>query len=76
MNYLSEEEQFKETLNNEEISRIRDPLLRSIREKYWKLKRDAFLNEQGISDVEFNKVSDELTKKEKEELRKYREGEM
>lgn len=32
--YLSEKEQFKEILNNEEISRIKDPKLRNIRYKY------------------------------------------
>lgn len=29
--YLSEEEQFKEILNNEEISQMKDPELRNIR---------------------------------------------
>ncbi|MDQ0090534.1 hypothetical protein J2T12_003957 [Paenibacillus anaericanus] len=74
MNYLSEEEQYKETLNDEEIKRIRDPLLKSIREKYWHLKRDAFLDEQGVPDKEFGKVFDELTRKEQEEIQILRES--
>lgn len=33
LEYLSEEEQYKETLNRDEISRIKDRELREIREK-------------------------------------------
>ncbi len=36
--WLSEEEQYKENLNNEEISRIKDPKLREIRERHWKYR--------------------------------------
>lgn len=32
--WLSEEEQYKDTLNNEEISRIKDPELREIRQRH------------------------------------------
>lgn len=74
MTYLSEEEQYKETLNDEEIQRIQDPLLRSIREKYWHLKRDAFLDEHRIPDREISKVLDELIRKEQEEIQIFRES--
>lgn len=51
--YLSEEEQFKEILNNEEISRIKDPELRNIRAKYWNLLHQVFLDEHKIPDSMF-----------------------
>jgi len=41
-NYLSEEEQFKEILNNEEINRIKDHELRSIRFKILELITSSF----------------------------------
>lgn len=72
MNYLSEEDQFKEVLNDDEISCIKDPEIRKIREKYWTLQRDAFLNERGIPDSELGKVSKELRRKEQEELQRYK----
>ena len=34
--WLNEEEQYKDTLNNEEISRIKDPELREIRQRHWR----------------------------------------
>lgn len=71
--YLSEEEQFKETLNNEEISRIKDSELRNIRLKYWNLLHQAFLGEHKISDgmlgTEFEKIKEE----EKKEINQYRQ---
>lgn len=71
--YLSEEEQFKETLNNEEISRIKDLELRNIRSKYWNLLHQAFLDEHKIPDrmlgIEFEKIKAE----EKKELTQYRQ---
>lgn len=70
--YLSEEEQYKEILNQEEISRIKDNELRSIRSKYWSLRHKAFIDERGISDAELEKVFDELNKQEKIEIEQYK----
>lgn len=70
--FLSYEEQFKEVLNNEEIDRIENRELREIRMKYWRLQRDAFLDENNISDQELNKVSQELTRKEMKEIQRFR----
>lgn len=70
--YLSEEEQYKKILNQDEIERIRDNELRSIRNKYWRLRREAFLDELGISDYEFGAVMDELDRKEQKEIESYR----
>jgi hypothetical protein len=71
-NYLSEEEQYKPILNNEEIDRIKDPELRAIRWKYWHWKTDAFLDEHRISDQELMRLTDRWDKMEQEELAKYR----
>ncbi|WP_311078218.1 hypothetical protein [Paenibacillus polymyxa] len=70
--YLSYEEQFNEVLNQEEINRIENTELRDIRMKYWRLQRDAFLDENNISDQELNKVSQELKRKEMEEIQRFR----
>ena len=70
--YLTEEEQYKEILNNEEITRIKDSELREIRTKYWMLKRDAFLDEHRIPDWELGRVFDELMAKEQSEIEEYR----
>lgn len=70
--YLSEEEQYKEILNNEEISRIQDPELRRIRLKYWNLFHDAFLGEQRIPDSILEKEFDKIKTEEKKELDEYR----
>lgn len=71
--YLSEEEQFKETLNNEEISRIRDPELRNIWFKYWNLFHQTFLDEQRIPDSMLGKEFDKIKAEEKKELNEYRQ---
>ncbi len=73
-NYLSEEEQFKEILNNDEIQRIKDPKLQEIRSRYWNLRHKVFLDEHGIPDSEIGNVYDKLIKEEQEELRKYKLG--
>ncbi len=75
-NYLSEEEQFKETLNNEEISRIKDPELRSIRFKYWNLLHQTFLDEQRIPDSMLGKEFDKIKAAEKKEIDEYRKRKM
>ena len=70
--YLSETEQYKKTLNNTEISRIKDPALRSIRMKYWNLHHEAFLDEYKIPDSEIGNVFDQLCEKEQQEIEEYR----
>lgn len=72
--YLSEKEQFKEILNNEEISRIKDPELRNIRYKYWKLRHQAFLDEQRIPDSKLGIEWDKIKVAEKKELDDYKMG--
>lgn len=70
--YLSEEEQFKKILSNDEIQRIKDPKLQEIRRRYWNLRHKVFLDEHGIPDWEIGNVHDKLIKEEQEELRKYK----
>lgn len=72
MDYLSYEDQFKEVLNNEEITRIQDLEVRKIREKYWRLQTKALLDERGISDIKINEVSKELIRQEQEELQRFK----
>ena len=69
---LSEEEQFKEILNNEEISRIKDPKLRDIRLKYWNLFHKTFLDEHKIPDNMFGQEIDEIKAAQIKELDEYR----
>ena len=71
--YLTEEEQFKQVLNNEEIERIKDPELREMRRKYWQLRHKAFLDEAGISDYKLGEVADKICVDEQKEIREYRE---
>lgn len=70
--YLSEEEQFKEILNNEEISRIKDSELRNIRSKYWNLLHQAFLDEHKIPDSMLGEEFDKTKEAEIKELDEYR----
>lgn len=71
--YLSEEEQFKKVLNNEEISRIKDPELRNIRSKYWNVLHQAFLDEHKIPDNVLGKEFDRIKAEELKELDEYRQ---
>jgi len=70
--YLTIEEQFKEILNDKEISRIQDPELREIRYNHWKYRMDIFRDEHRISDVEFCRLTDEDYEQEKKEIEEYR----
>lgn len=72
MDFLSEDRQYDETLNNEEIARIRDLELRKIRAKYWKKQTDIFLDEQNIPDDMLGKYSNQIKEQEKRELEEYR----
>jgi len=71
-NYLSYEDQFKEVLNQEEISRIENDEVREIRFKYWNLKHKAFIDEHNISDAELEKIFDNLFLAEQKELESYK----
>ena len=70
--YLSESEQYEKILNQEQIYRIRDYDLRSIRMKYWNLRHEAHMNEHGISDVEINSVFEQFCATEQKEIAEYR----
>lgn len=72
MKYLSKEEQFKEDLNSEEISRIKDDELRLIRHKYWLMLANAFADVETIPDERLEKVTDEIIKTERKELEEYK----
>ena len=72
MNYLSEEEQYKKVLNQDEIQRIEDYELRQIRSKYWSLQHKTFLDERNIPDTEIERVSEEISKKEMKEIEEYK----
>ena len=76
MNYLSEEEQYKEHISLEEIGRIKDDGLREIRLKYWGLRHEAFLDEHGISDKDLEPVYKKLWLEEKIAIEKYSEKSM
>lgn len=70
--YLTEVEQYKEVLSQDEISRIHDPALKEIRWKYWKKRHELFLDEQGCSDAELNKQMDRIIAQETEEIEKFK----
>lgn len=71
-NYLSEEEQYKDILNNEEIYRIKDLELRNIRTKYWHLKHQAFIDEVNISDSMLESKYNNIMTEEKKEIEEYK----
>lgn len=71
--YLSEEGQYRDILNNEEISRIKDLELRNIRLKYWILLHQLFLDEQKIPDSTIDKEFDKIKATEIKELNEYRQ---
>lgn len=70
--YLTIEEQFKEILNNEEISRIKDYELREIRSRYWAKRRDLFLDEHGVPDERLAEETEKLRRAEQAEIAEYR----
>lgn len=71
--YLTKEEQYKKILNNEEIDRIEDLELRSIRSKYWNLRHKAFVDEANISDNELEQIWEDLCVQEQKEIAAYRQ---
>lgn len=71
--FLSKDKQYAQLLNNEQISRIADPELRRIRQKYWNLRHEAFLDERKIPDAKLEDEWNRITSLEMDDLKKYRE---
>ena len=69
--WLSEEEQYKDSLNIEQISRIQDPELREIRQKHWNY-RIKIHQDTTISDQEFVKLTELDWQREREEILEYK----
>lgn len=69
--YLTVKEQFKKTLNNDEISRIKNLELREIRMKHWEYRIKIFRDEHNISDSKFSRLTDINYKQEAKELEEY-----
>lgn len=70
--WLSEEEQYAEILNDKDISKIKDPELRKIREKHWKYRTDIFLDKHNITDEQLVELTHVDCKREKEEIERYK----
>lgn len=70
--WLTEEEQYKEILNNEQITRIKDPILREIRMRHWEYQTKIFLDEQNIPDEELEHLIEEDISREKKEIDQYK----
>lgn len=47
-------------MNQNEISEISDSNIRNIKMKYWNKKHEAFFNEKGIKDTEFENEFDKI----------------
>lgn len=71
--YLTREEQYRKILNNEEINRIEDWELRSIRSKYWNLRHEVFVDEANIPDTKVEQIWEELCVQEQKEIEAYRQ---
>jgi hypothetical protein len=69
--YLSLEEQFKKSLNNTEITQIKDYELREIRQNHWNYRHKIFLDEHRISDQELCRLTDIDYEIERKELQEY-----
>lgn len=72
MEFLSEEDQFKDGLNSEEIGRIKDYELRQIRSQYRQEFIKAFEDEEGISDFILESVLNEITARERKAIEEYK----
>ena len=72
INWLSEEEQYQEHLNIEQISRIQDFELQEIRNRHWHYRKRILQDEYNISDEKFVKLCKEDWEQEKEEIEKYK----
>ena len=71
-NWLSDKEQYEECLNNEQISRIKDPELREIRMKHWQYRHKIFLDEENVSDGELERLAKADWENEKQEIENYK----
>ena len=69
--WLNEEEQYKDTLSNEEISRIKDPELREIRQRHWQY-RFKIHKDRTVADQEFVRMSETDWEKEQKEILEYK----
>ena len=72
MNYLTEEEQYKETLNQEEINRIKDDEFKEIRQKFFRMIIKAHLDEENIPDEKYVKLFDKIKNQEMKEIQEYK----
>lgn len=72
--WLTEESQYQDDLNLEQIGRIKDPVLREIRIRHWKHRHKIFLDEQNIPDEEFERMVEKDWEEEKREISEYREN--
>lgn len=72
-NWLSEEEQYKEVLNNAEIPRIKDPVLREIRQRHWDYRHEIYRSESTICDEQLSELTDMDAESEQIEIQEYRE---
>lgn len=72
-NWLTDEEQYQEALNNEQILRIKDPILREIRMSHWKYQTKLFFDEKNITDEMLNQLVKEDILKEKREIEQYKQ---
>ena len=64
---------YKKVLSPSEINQIEDEELRKIRLKYWKLRHDAFLDEE-IPEDDLDMVIENLFKEEQEKMEDYRKN--
>jgi len=72
MEWLTEEEQYKDGLTSREIERIKDEELRNIRRKYRERMLRNFHDEKNIRDKELMKMWREDQEEEKKEIEEYR----
>lgn len=72
MDYLSEEDQYKEILSSEEIHRIKDFELRNIRAKFYQMRHQTFIDEQNIRDHEIAAVWDRIGLQEQQAIEDYK----
>ena len=72
--YLTEDEQYQKSLSLDEIRRIKDYRLQKIRERYWNLRHQAFMDEHGIPDWELGKVLNRIYDEEAKALEEYKKS--
>ena len=72
MEWLTEEEQYKDGLTSREIERIKDEELRNIRRKYHERMLRNFHDEKNIRDKELMRMWREDQEEEKKEIEEYR----